>query len=365
MTLPLIHTTGMPYAQGVQHGEALKARVAHNVDVYFDRFAREVQLPRAETLTRAEDYSTLIQTHNADYFEGMRGIADGSGRMLLEIVALNMRYEILYYRFGKLAMDAAKITEPDGCTAFAVLPEASANGHLLLGQNWDWIPETQGAVVQTTDADGFQTLAFTEAGIFGGKIGLNSSGLGLCINGMTTTSDDWARPVKPFHVRCYEILHCTEFDNALKIITDEARACSTNFLVAQTPDKIVDVEAAPDKITTLTCDDGRLVHTNHFLNPAETGIAEPPNPNRIYSYHRRDRMGELLRQHTPVSASEVEEYMRDHQEKPFSVCRHRDLNKGPAEHYITVTGVVMDLNAKTMALTDGPPCESEFQRIGL
>ncbi len=53
--------------------------------------------------------------------------------------------------------------------------------------------------------DGLRTLSFTEAGIFGGKIGLNSAGLGLTVNGLTTTDDDWSRLSKPFHVRCYEI----------------------------------------------------------------------------------------------------------------------------------------------------------------
>ena len=42
------------------------------------------------------------------------------------------------------------------------------------------------------DAPATWTLAFTEAGIFGGKIGLNSAGLGLAINGITTVDDDWA-----------------------------------------------------------------------------------------------------------------------------------------------------------------------------
>jgi isopenicillin-N N-acyltransferase-like protein len=40
-----------------------------------------------------------------------------------------------------------------------------------------------GAVLHTTDDDSFETLAYTESGIVGAKIGLNTAGLGLCING--------------------------------------------------------------------------------------------------------------------------------------------------------------------------------------
>ena len=34
-------------------------------------------------------------------------------------------------------------------------------------------------------------------------------------------------------------------------------------------------------------------------------------------------------------------------------------------HYITVTSVIMDLDAKTLLLTDGVPCENEYQTVTL
>lgn len=253
----------------------------------------------------------------------------------------------------------------DGCTAFAVAPGGTAGGHLLIGQNWDWIPEVQGAVLHTTHDDGLQTLAFTEAGIFGGKIGLNSAGLGLAINGLTSTADDWSRLATPFHVRCYEILRCREFAAAVEVVQGEGRACSTNFLIAQTPDQIVDLEAAPGAVNVLSCVNNCLVHTNHFVDPAGLGIVEPPNERRPYSVNRVDRMRELLESRPQVTAAEIEVFLQDHVDDPFGICRHRNLAEPPEEHYITVTGAVMDLTARTLRLTDGPPCESPFQSFQL
>ena len=157
------------------------------------------------------------------YFLALRGVADGSGVPLQDIVVLNMRYELLYFQYGVNAL-------VDGCTSFAVLPRATHTGHLLLGQNWDWIPEVRGAVLHTRDDDGLETLSFTEAGIVGGKIGLNSVGLGLAINGLYTTADDWSRLKTPFHVRCYDILRSRTLEQAMSVVTDTPRACSTNFL---------------------------------------------------------------------------------------------------------------------------------------
>ena len=362
MTLPVVHLTGTAYEQGVQHGQALKDRIAHNLDVYFARFERETGLARPEVLDRARRYAKAIQGQNQDYFDGMRGVADGSGFAPDDIAALQVRYEILYYQFGKNAQSE----DVDGCTAFAVLPEASANGHLLVGQNWDWIPQVQGAVLHTTDPDGMETLAFTEAGIVGGKIGLSSAGMGLAINGMTSTDDDWSTLAKPFHVRCYEILRARDFDAAVAVVTGESRACSTNFLIAQTPNKVVDIEAAPDKLRMLGCEGGCLVHTNNFTDPAEIGVAEPPNPKRPFSVGRRSRLGELLGAREKIAVEDIEADLRDHVRYPYGICRHAAEGLEPPEHhYITVTSVIMDLDAKTLRLTDGVPCENEYQTVTL
>jgi len=357
-----VHLTGTAYEQGVQHGQALKGRIAHNLDVYFARFQRETGLARPEVLDRARRYAKAIEGQNGDYFDGMRGVADGSGFAPDDIAALQVRYEILYYQFGHNAQSE----DVDGCTAFAILPQASANGHLLVGQNWDWIPQVQGAVLHTTDPDGTETLAFTEAGIVGAKIGLSSAGIGLAINGMTSTDDDWSTLAKPFHVRCYEILRARDFDAAVAVVTGESRACSTNFLIAQTPDRVVDIEAAPDKLRLLGCEGGCLVHTNNFTDPAGIGVAEPPNPKRPFSVGRRSRLGALLGAQEKIAVEDIEADLRDHLRYPYGICRHAAEGLEPPEHhYITVTSVIMDLDAKTLLLTDGVPCENEYQTVTL
>jgi isopenicillin-N N-acyltransferase like protein len=372
MPLPVIHLTGTPYEQGVAHGRALKERIAHNRAIYFERFEREVLLRVEEVHDIAGQYAEVVAAQNADYYAGMQGVAEGSGFPFQDIAALNLRYEILYYQFGKQAMalaaakaEAAKEFVGDGCTAFAVLPERTANGHLILGQNWDWIPEVQGAVLHTTDADGFETLAYTESGIVGAKIGFNTAGVGLAINGMTTVDDDWSRLAKPFHVRCYEILRSRTFEDAVKVITNEARSCSTNFLIAQTPDKVVDVEAAPDKVGLIAPEDGLLTHANHFVDPDGLGIVEAPNERRIYSQRRQSRLRELLSERAPVTVESIQDALRDKQDGPFGLCRHRNPAEPPELHYVTVTAVVMDLNDRVLHLTDGPPDVSPFQTVSL
>lgn len=61
MTLPIVTLTGTPYAQGVQHGQALRDRIAHNLGVYFERFEREAGLSPTEVRTRARRYGAAIE----------------------------------------------------------------------------------------------------------------------------------------------------------------------------------------------------------------------------------------------------------------------------------------------------------------
>ncbi|NTU84349.1 MAG: peptidase C45, partial [Chloroflexales bacterium] len=290
--------------------------------------------------------------------EGMRGIADGSGFSLGEIAALNVRYELFYDEFAERPV-------PDGCTAFALLPEATAAGRLLLGENWDWIAGVRGAVLHTREPDGLRTLAFTEAGIFGGKIGLNSAGLGLLINGLTSRDDDWSRLRRPFHARCYEILRSRDLEAAARIVTGEGRSCSANFLIAQTPDHVLNIETSPEQVGLSRCAGGCMVHANHFVDPAALGVAERNIENNPHSTWRHARLEALLRARRPLALADVQAALRDHEGHPYSVCFHIDPAEPPEEHYESVSSAIIDLAAGALYVTDGPPCQAEYIRYTL
>lgn len=358
MSLPVLHLSGTPYQQGLQHGQVLRERIEHNLALYLERFQREGRLARPELLRRAASYLAALQGQSAEYFENLRGVAQGSGCDLVQLAALNVRYELLYYQFGRIAL-------ADGCTALALTPELTANKHLLLAQNWDWIPEVQGALLHTCEPGGLETLSFSEAGIVGGKIGLNSEGLGLTINGLTSSADDWSRLSRPFHLRCYEILRSPHLEAALQVVTAGQRSCSANFLIAQVPDQMADIESAPELTRRLGCEHGALVHTNHFFVPDLLGIIEPPNDKLPYSIERLSRMRKLLAAQRPISPAEIKNHLCDHQGHPYSICRHLDLAKPPEERYATIVSVMMDLQTRTLQVSDGPPCQSEYQQVSL
>jgi isopenicillin-N N-acyltransferase-like protein len=356
-----------PTAAGWEHGRRVRDLIAHNLAVYFDRFAREAQLTPAQVRERARRYLPVIDGADPGYGRALRALAEGSGLPLEDLVALNARYELLYSQYSLL--NRARPRLPSGCTALAVTPDASADGHLWLGQNWDWFPDVRGLLVRSAGRGGLRVAAFTEAGIVGGKIGLNSAGLGLAVNGLLSTQDDWARLRPPFHVRTWQILHAMCLEDAVGVIVRDERACSANFLVGHGgPGRVVDVEAAPRATCTLVPSEGVLVHANHFEDPRTLGVEQPLAADRASTYHRAARAWRLLgemRRAGGLDAGGLVQVLADHDGHPESICRHPNPALPEEERVQTVVSVLMDLTARRLYVAAGPPCAAAYRQIPL
>ena len=361
MSLSHFTFSGTTYEQGLAHGEALKESIIKNIEIYVIRFENEAGISKNELLENSGIYLNILREQSPEYVNGMNGIAESSNLELLEIAMLNLRYELLYHALGKkLQSDAV-----DGCTSFAVLPEAAENNHLLVGQNWDWIPDVECMLTTSIDPDGLQRMAFTEAGIFGGKPGMNSEGVGLAVNGMYSTADDWSRFQKPFHLRCYEVLRSKNIEEALGALAGTPRSCTANFILGHASSRAVDIELAPDSLRLIDPVGGVLVHANHLVDPKKTGVSEPENPRRHLSEFRHSRMEKLLNEQKPLNVDIVQEILKDHDHQPQSLCRHRDDSLPESQHTITKTAMIMDLEERKMWVTNGQPCKTEFEEFAL
>ena len=170
MPLPIIHLDGEPYDQGHQHGTALRDQIGHNLDVYYDRFhvrgsSRPTRPVPARPLSAAAGRTIRTSTPCAAW-------PTGSGQALIDVLVLNVRYELLYYQYGVCGVGGA-----DGCTSFAVLPPARPTVTCCSARTGTGFPGSRAPCSTPANPTACETLGFTEAGIVGGKIGLNSAGL--------------------------------------------------------------------------------------------------------------------------------------------------------------------------------------------
>src|SRR4051795_2473733 len=286
-SIPFLTTDGDAHARGLAHGRRFAQDIAANVATYLRRFAAS-GLDRDGAFSEAEIWCQAIAEQSPSYAEEMRGIADGSGQSEQAIALLNARYELAFTLFGQEAAQqrarAGELLEigPDGCTTFGLKPEVTEDGHTWLGQNWDWLEGVHGRTfvlrARRTGLPSFVCL--TEAGIAGGKMGVNECGIGLVENGLASSQDGRHPYRKPFHVRCREVLDAETANAAISVVGDGPRTCSANFIIGQAGGAIVNVETSPDHASELHPQDGIVTHSNHFLTPGHgESLLEKISPN--------------------------------------------------------------------------------------
>ena len=359
--LPLVRLTGSPLDRGRQHGEALRDRVADNVALYTERMRHDAGLSADDIAERADRYLAVFTAADPDYRETMVGIAEGSGRSLRDIAMLNARFELLYSAWSA----AGSPHSADECTGFGATRARTVDGAQRIGQNWDWFPGVRGGLLAWRDAE-LSVLAYTEAGIAGAKIGVNSAGIGLCVNGLSSQADDWRRDGLPFHLRTGRILRSRSLTEAVAHASVDAPSCSANFLIGSAADGVTDVESSPLGSRRLVADDDAvLVHANHFVDPDALGVVERHRTVPITTFSRAERLSALLNATPTVSTEDIAAALRDHEGGQLAVCRHPDPAKPEHLRTHTAFSAIIDLDAGSLSYTDGPPCESGFTTVEL
>ena len=176
---PYIRCEGTPYEIGRAHGEQGREKIRTSIECYRSMFFDYSGIDWDTAQRYAHTFIPSIEGYDPDIMTELRGIADGSGFGLDEILALNVRSEIV------LQGSQVKAMLDGGCTSCAFMPYKTETGETWLAQNWDWKEIAQDAliVLEIRQQNKPDILMITEAGIVG-KIGFNSAGVGVCLNAL-------------------------------------------------------------------------------------------------------------------------------------------------------------------------------------
>lgn len=366
---PQITVAGGPRERGLQHGEQARDRVRLSVRAYEEVFAHLTGWDWNAVKANARRFVPAITAYDARYLAEMEGIAAGAGLEPDDVLALNVRTEVM---FAARAAGALRLQAlPVECTSFALLPQATSNGHTLIGQNWDWLSHAVETTIvliahQEDERPSFATVV--EAGLLA-KTGFNSAGIGLAVNALVTDADRGAAAV-PFHIILRGVIESPTISDALDAVQRLPRSSSGNILVAHADGVAVDLETEPgdyrNVFRVFPDADGVIVHANHY----ETGSRShddllvwlaPCSP------FRADRLRRLIRQaHRELSSEALSRMLADHVGYPLSVCYHQDPRLHPRlEGGVTVASVVMDLDERRLLLAEGQPCSAAFREVAL
>jgi isopenicillin-N N-acyltransferase like protein len=355
---PHIRVKGSAAERGRQLGQQAAHLIQRNIETYRQLFMHYAGWDWQRVREHAALFRPAIEAYQPRYLAEIEGIAGGVGVDAGDILAMNVRTEIMFAAVARQAMLE--------CTAFAVLPDATTDGHTLIGQNWDWNPamsETM-IVLEAEQDDGPNFVTVVEAGLLA-KVGFNAAGIGVATNALISDQDR-GEPGVPYHVILRALLDAETMTQALAAINNQSRASSANYLVAHRDGEAVDVETAPGNYTRVYSDftaDDILAHTNHFAASSfdlrDVGLWNGPD-----SPFRLTRLTRLLwRDEGQLSPERLQVLLADHFNRPHSLCRHPDPGAPPLEQYATVASVIMDLETQTMWLADGNPCQQPYREL--
>ena len=369
--IPLVRVEGTSYQRGRQYGAQARDRVHLSVQAYQRVFAHYAGWDWPEVRRVATGFEAPIAAFRPGYLEELRGIADGAGLDLADVLAINVRTEVMY---AAEARHAARAPQPPAeCSAFAVAPAPGQSRPVLIGQNWDWLLHAAQTLVilEVKNDAGPDFVTVVEAGLLA-KTGLNAAGLGLVTNALVTEADT-GLPGLPYHVLLRALLDCATVTEALQVLQAGTRSSSANYLVAHRSGTALDIEAAPGDFTRLhplLPEHGVLLHTNHFLSPALHPVdlslwSMPSSAVRL----QRLRAGVpgapgALGQSEP-DLDRFRALLADHADHPYSICAHPDPNLHPLEQGATIASVLMDLTAGQLWVAPGSPCQAAYQQLDL
>lgn len=369
-TFPHVRVAGGPRERGRAYGEQARERIERSIAAYEEVFGAYAGWDWGQVRREAAGYEAAIAAYDLRYVEEIRGIAEGVGTDLEDVLSINVRTEVMFAAKARAAEEASRAggngQRQGECSAFAILPHASSSGHTLVGQNWDWLLHCFDTVVvlEAEQDEGPNFVSVVEAGLLA-KTGMNSSGIGVVTNALVT-NDDRGEPGVPYHVVLRALMDCENISDALAAVQRGVRSSSANYLIAHEDGIAVDVEAAPGDFSRIFLEfpeEGVLLHTNHYRSQAfdrrDVSLwVMPDSPFRL------ERLkAEVARARPALSLDTFRAALGDHANYPSGICCHPDARMEPHDRGATVASVLMDLDERRIWLADGHPCTTPYREL--
>lgn len=221
---------------------------------------------------------------------------------------------------------------------------------------WEYRQQNNLVALHITQPGKPSLSTITEGGIVG-KIGLNSAGVGVCLNAIRARGINYNR--LPTHIALRSVLEYSTKAEAVSALESAGGGTSSHILVGDRTGG-VGLEFSHVDLQKLEMDNGKVVHSNHFVAPHYTpeGIQIRESVFLNDSKFRIDRIAALIAEeetnHQGPTIASVEKLLDDEENLPAAINRAVQ----PGNEVATLFSIVMDLVAKKATVRMGRPTES-------
>jgi predicted choloylglycine hydrolase len=345
---------------GRQHGlqvVRLRPLIVEAIKARFTQIESDGSDERCESLVR--ETAEVLREVDPPILEMIRGQAEALG---LDFDLL-LRYDLVSYLRTDLL--ARRSTASEGCTTWAAVGSATANGEPLLVKNRDYRPEhlPLQVLVTATPAIGYRYVYGSSAGSPGVfRSGMNEKGLAIADTHVCSTDIGPGLPDSSLMMHILE-----EHDtvrSALDYLNSAPRMGRNNLILADAGGDLAVIELGYHHFAIVEAQNDIVVNTNHFVSPNLKGSFVDRNlpPVKGNSFHRYDLVRkELEAVRGNIDVAFAQHLMATHAGPLASICRHLELNGQSA----TIATTIYQPARHTLRFCHGYPCQSPYHTITL
>ncbi|KYF97890.1 hypothetical protein BE20_36900 [Sorangium cellulosum] len=333
-----VTVSGDALTRGLQHGESLRAEIQQFVGDDFARVNRVRHVPLSPAQLRAviDAHRRVIEEDVPELARELEGLARGAGIRYEEALLLQLRRELVGAPAGDAGGDCSTIAHCDSRGRW-LAQTVDQDGLIAdLGIVLRILPEREGLP---------EILMFTFAGLLG-FMGINSFGLGVAINLLTSESEG---PGVPPYLLIRRILASSSAEQAVELLNGIRRASARAFTVSG-PDRLVCCEFTPRRLRSWS-PGSTFLRTNHFLHED----LMPDERLNLFSRNGSRRRLEILTAGLPSAVDDASTFalLSDHSLFPTGLCAHAE---GDIRRPDTVAGVILRPEEGTISAVKGHPC---------
>lgn len=345
--VPVVHLTGSPYRQGLEHGRAFADLIATNVAEARAGSARLAERGRVfDEAGIAKATMTYACEQMPELEDELVGLSRGSGVDFDDLVTHNFPIYVL-----------ASLM-PFDCSQVVCSGDRFVDGQARMAKTRDVKLDRMRNVVLHRTLPDRETVELTVAGCLT-LVGtsMNSDGLRLGTSGVWAKArgiDDRALGKAWVTSSLDEVIRtCSTIDDVEHKLRTQRRLTNINLCASDASGAAAVLEMTVDGVVRHDHPDGNVVRTNHYLSPELADRNADYSPD-VSTYHRWDVISRAITEPGPWDDEHLWRLMASHEGYPqLSICRHRENDHGSETTY----GSVLTWPEGVLEAWVGHPCE--------
>lgn len=334
---------GAPFERGVANGKLTRELVQYQEEVFNQQINNFLPSDTYRSMIRyfvGFFNRNLVDHVPEEYQLEIFGVSHAASDKYNDIASPYQR--ILNYHAAHDIGHALQNMSLVGCTSFATWGDASEDGSLIVGRNFDFYVGDEFArdkIVAFYNPDkGHKFMMVTFGGMTGVLSGMNAEGLTVTIN--AAKSDVPGGAADPVSLVAREILqYATTIEEAYDIASKRKMFVAESFLIGSARDgRAAIIEKNPDSIGLMSTSGNALICTNHFqgdvMGQSELNVE---HMRTSASPYRLERVKQLLSENGKNSVVKTAAVLRDQKglmDKDIGLGNEKLVNQLVAHHAV-------------------------------